>query len=384
MPLHDMPKRLVPFPLVLVAIVGFFALGVLYFDLRMKEARQEVNQPTNTNVVVDDYQPLQETPTSTSEGGENPPLTPTEPQLLGLPPEQPTSDVPATAVFDCWRYEWRGDRLIVDRDYRHIAGDGIEPMVGPDTAHLSCKDPQYALRAPSGNVTVYWSGAADRTAAEHGRPGTLETDTLYRIDAFTGELAPIVKLVGLDELTDYALVAFTPDESSIFLRADSSKYLIATLYRVTMTGDVRSYEYPNIWSPLILAPDQSRAVGFEYTAHGDLPEGAPVYLHRVNLATGARVRTKPITSVFDRMIPETNWQPVFIDNERLIMPGAPDAGGAARGATVVNVYTGKTARVPALAGTVELFALTVDGSLFYSFSDQMPLTAIPVAELPKP
>lgn len=390
MHLPDMSKRLIPFPLVLVAITGAFILAALYADVRGRE-RRAIETPATTNVGVDNYQPLPETiATSTpEEGAENLPDRQAGAPLqqisepLGLPPETPTSDIPAAAVFDCLRYAFRGDRLIVDRDYRHVAGDGIEPAVGSDTVHLRCKNPQYALRSDDGAVTLYWSGSSDRATYETDRSASVETDTLYRVDAQTGEMTTIAHLDGLNALTDYALVGFTPDASSVFLRADSSKYRVTTLYRISLTGDVRSYNYPQVWSPLYLTPDRSRAVGFEYTPGVNF-EGGPVYLHRVNIATGARVRTKPITSVFDRMIPETNWQPIFIDDERFIMPGPPDAGGVARGATIVNVFTGATARVPQLTGTVELLALTEDGATLYTFSDKMPLTAITVAELPKP
>ncbi|MEK7072903.1 MAG: hypothetical protein AAB974_00490 [Patescibacteria group bacterium] len=393
MHLPDMSKRLIPFPFVLVAITGTFILVALYADVRGRERRAEITNVNTPIVGVDNYQPPPET-TATStpeEGVENlpdrqagAPLQQT-PEPLGLSPETPTSDIPAVAVFDCWRYEFHGDRLIVDRDYRHIAGDSIEPMVGSDTVHLRCKMPQYALRSDDGSVMVYWSGSVDRATYETGRTSLIDDNRLYRVDAQTGYVTTIAQLEGLDEQTDYALVAFTPDTSAVWLRADSSKNGVSTLYEIPLTqgAQIRSYTYPQVQSAFFLTPDQSRAIGFEYTFRGDL-EGGPVYLHRVNLATDARVRTKPITSVFDRVIPETNWQPVFIDNERLIMPGAPDAGGTARGATMVNVFTGATTRVPQITGTAELLALTQDGTTLYTLSDSMPLTAIPVAELPKP
>ena len=380
MHLPDISKRLIPFPLVLVAVTGTFILIALYADVRGRERRaaETTNAPA---VEIDNYQPLPETPAASStpeEGGKNPPLQQVS-EPLGLPPETPTTDIPAVAVFDCWRYEWRGDRLIVDRDFGDPGSKDVIPRVTNETLHLACSTPDVVVRSPSGNVTLFWSGNSDQPPED--LPETIPTGTVYRVNALTGILDPIVRLENTETLTGYVFTGFSADEQTVWLASDYAKGdgPGAHLFRIDLTaGTAKRSSYDPIWHPLLLTPDRSRAAGFEWASTAGDEGGAkpPVYLHRANLETEQRVRVGQLPDDI-QYAPSSPARPVFIDAERLVVAGRSHAW-------VVNIYTGRKAALAIQTPSLDLLSLSVDGQVLLVSGTDLPLTAIPVAELPKP
>lgn len=363
-----MPPRMVPFPLVLIAVTGAFILVALYADVRGRERRATEEAAPTPVVEVAPERPMPEAPAATST-----PEEPAEPELLRLPPEVPTSDVPAVAVYDCWRYEWRDDRLIVDRDYRHLAGDGIEPMVGPETMHLQCPYLEDGvLVSEDGTVTLYWSGRKRRDS----QPSSVGDGTIYRIDRTNGVPTSIATVADAGDIP-LALLGFDGDATTAFLRSDAS--LIAaphaagtSLYRIDLTtGDVRTYRFAQLWDPLQLTPDRSRAVGLEFPEEG----GAP-YLHRINIETGQRVRTPQVPALSRSSGPFRNAR--FIDATRVA------AAGSEWPLIIVDIFTGRSAPVREVTGNVFFTALSIDRSTLLLSSEDQGLVAIPVSELPKP
>ncbi len=375
MPLHDMPKRLVPFPLVLIAIVGFFVLGVLYFDLRSKEARQVVN--TNVpGVGVENFQPLPETfATSTSEGGETPPLPPVQPEALGLSPETPTSNVPAAAVFDCWRYAWRGDRLIVDRQYKHIAGEAIVPTVGPDTLHLRCSNKTNVVRTPNGR-TFFVSGppSSPRDGGGNPLPDTIAPWTVFEVNPMNGTLRAITELPDARaEVDGLRLMAVTGDGSTIVGFLYVNGLPPSLLHIDTETGEIkRTTIEQGFVNTILFSADRERAFGIEWRCGegGDCFES--LFLHRYNLETQRHVRVGELRNM------ALDVGAVMLDDGRLVVAGTDTP------LFVVDGTTGKTAPVRTVSNRLENLALTVDGSTIIISGSKLPLTAIPVSALPKP
>lgn len=377
MPLPDMPKRLIPFPLVLVAVTGTFVLVALYADVRGREKRAAETPATPVVQETPESSPTPE-PAAATSTDEQPVEQPT-PMPLGLAAEIPTSDVPAAAVFDCWRYEWRGDRMVADRDHRDLGSKDVIPRVTSETLHLACPDPGVVIRSPSGNVTLFWSGNVDQPPED--LPGTIPPGTIYRVNALTGVLDTVVRLENTETLTGYAFAGFSSDEQTVWLTSEYAKGdgPGAHLFRIDLaTGAAQRSLYAPIWHPLLLTPDRSRAVGFEWTATAGDEGGArsPVYLHRINLETGQRVRVGQLPDDII-YIPSASLRPVFIDDQRLVVPGRS-------GAWVVQIYSGKRAPLAIRTSSLDLLSLSADGQTLFVSGTDLPVTAIPVAELPKP
>lgn len=342
-----MSKRLIPFPLVLVAITGTFVLVALYADVRGRE-RQAMHEEEPTVETVN--APAVAAPMPEPAATSTPEETPAEPQRLRLMSDAPGEGGAASvAVYDCWRFEIRDGRGIVDRTY----GSGI---VGPETMHMRCHWTSNAFQTTDGMTSVILLDA-NRTATEGLGDGSRKT--LWKADPYSGELSELPLPEGTDR--NVFIIGTDADESVLYL---SSTTAPGQLVIVPLSGDTaRIFNYAQLdTETLALNGDGSRAIGFERTADGT------VYFHRINVSTGQRVRVRSLSMGSGVLLPVDERRMLFLAEDR--------------GTYVLDIFTGATKSVP--KRFIDVAGVSIDGQSVLLSGPDVPLTAIPVSELPKP
>ncbi len=370
MHLPDMPKRLIPFPFVLVAVTGTFILIALYADVRGRE-RRAAETPASPVVEETSASPAtSESATATS--------TEAQPEeqaseTLGLSPETPTSDVPAAAVFDCWRFEYRDNRLIVGDRFLHVAT--LKPaLVGEQTLRLRCTMNKNVVRASNGK-TFFVSDAPSwpRDSRNTQRSETIAAWTIFEVNPTTGILREIARLPDAQGESDALYGMAVNDDGSFLVGELQVRGLPLSLLRIdTATGEIKRTPEHGSQQTILFTADRLRALGIEWRCGegGDCFES--LFLHRYNLETQQRVRVGELTGA------AVGQQPMILNDGRIVVRGEQTP------LFIVNSTTGRTAPVSRVTTAVDVLGVTADGTALVISGPDLPLTAIPVAELPKP
>lgn len=370
MHLPDMPKRLVPFPLVLVAVTGAFILVALYADVRGRERRAAETPAAPIVRETEGSVPPPEPAAATSTEAQ-----PEErmPEPLGLPPEPPSSDIPAVAVFDCVRFEYRDDRIVVGDRHLHVA-TGKPALVDERTLHLRCGTTTDVVRAPNGK-TFFVSAAPSwpRDSRNTQPPETIAAWTVFEVNPATGILREIVRLPDARQESDDLRLVTVNDDGSFLVGELHVRGLPLSLLRIdTTTGEIKRTPAHSSQQTILFTADRLRALGIEWRCGegGDCFES--LFLHRYNLETRQRVRVGELTGAV------MGQRPVMLDDGRMVVPGETTS------LFIVSSTTGRTAPVRAVTTKVDVLGVTTDGAALVVSGPDLPLTTIPVAELPKP
>ncbi|TAK05115.1 hypothetical protein EPO33_03990 [Patescibacteria group bacterium] len=369
MHLPDMPKRLIPFPLVLVAITGAFILVALYADVRGRERRAA---ETPAAPVASSETPVQTPEPAAATSTEVQPEEQT-PEPLGLPPESPTSDIPAVAVFDCLRFEYRDNRLVVGDRFLHVA-TRKPALVDEKTLHLRCRTNNDVVRAPNGK-TFFVSSAPPwpRDSRNTQQPETIAVWTVFEVNSTTGILREIARLPDAHQESDDLRGITVSDDGSFLVGELHVRGLPLSLLRIdTATGEIKRTPEHGSQQTILFTADRLRALGIEWRCGegGDCFES--LFLHRYNLETQQRVRVGELKGAVMGQLP------VMLDDGRIVVPGE------ATPLFIVNSTTGRTAPIRMVTTKVDVLGVTTDGTTLVVSGPDLPLTAIPVAELPKP
>lgn len=351
--------------MMLLGIVGFFILGVLYFDVRGRETKPNDGQPL---VRVENVQPQPEpsevTGTPTDDAG--------APVILTLPPQTPVSTTPAIAAYECWRFGIRDDRVIVDLD--HLFGEEqlMSVAVDENTLRLSCGHFQKAtVRSHDGKTTLF---IREKYAPDTSLLEPFQVDTLYTVDPLTGVVSPFSSLP--PQQSDDPYLSVNPDNTMIDIvwpSAILSRASASSLGRVSLeTGKLTMLTAANVRGNIWINPSHTTAIGIEWTCANSVCDSYPAFLHRFNLTTGKTVR---VGEVFDW---NQKIDPVFIDDERVVVTGKDTP------AFVMNIFTRKTAPIKKINPRIGGLAITTNGKSILITGLNQPFTVIPVSELPKP
>ncbi len=368
--------RVLPFWMMLLGIVGFFILGVLYFDVRGRETRSQ----KKTDAGVEDVQPLPESSDTTSTP-EVLGVTTEEQTPLALPAAVPTTDIPAIAVYDCWTFEDRDDRMIVDMHYLNFGNDQTIPLVGPETIHLSCEGRQtYAVRGSNIQNTFFATLANDPPTDDF----FFQKTALYRIDPFSGKTMIVstdIHPVGTPQALDH--IGLSSDETFIYMlwnnlgivppQAPGKESPESVIVRVSLTnGETRSFSAPRVRDPIWMNPSHTSGIGIEWSCYKSQCDVYPAFLHRLNLETGKTIRVGEVSD-WSRAV-----DPIFIDDERVVVAGEDTP------AFVMNIFTRATTPIRQITSSLDRLAITTDRSHIVVTGPNQPFTVIPVSELPKP